>query len=376
MSASISVNPNPAEAGAVVTVSGQGFQPGEIVWIDFAGATIAQGTADASGQFITNGRIDASVPVGTHPLDANGDNGSWDTYDLTIVPAQAPAPAANPQVRFADPVPAGGSTVVRGTGFLPRERITINFGGSTVGTTVANRSGDWSKSITVPSHMPVGRHPLDIIGNMGTIVDKNLKVSAALPPVTAAPAPAPIAAPAPTPVVTPTNPTTTVPPAAPQTLTPTIPAAPTTPTATVSPTTPAAAATPTAASPTTPVAAATPATAGATATPQAQAGPIAASTNGSTEAQQGQRVWIRPSSQPTDSTVEAPVTVLQAADTASQPTVDQAAPAVDSSVSLPAAQDQSNGSSTLRFVLMGLVAAALAATVVTATMTLKQRRMS
>lgn len=199
-SASIQASPNPVQAGGLVRVTGSGFQPAERVTIEFAGSTVAVTIADNAGQFSTSGMVDSSVPAGGHPLDANGDMGSWATIDLIIAaPAPttaAPAPAApqatptaaTPGVSFSDPVPAGGSTVVTGTGFQPGEQVTISFGGSTVGTTVAGAAGDWSTSIQISTSMPVGSHPLDIMGNLGSIVDTNLEVSAAIPAPTTAPA--------------------------------------------------------------------------------------------------------------------------------------------------------------------------------------------
>jgi hypothetical protein len=206
--ASIQVNPSPAQAGELVTVSGQGFQLGEVVSVDFAGSTIGVGVADVNGRFSASGRVDSSVPAGVHPLDANGDMGSWATFDLTIL--QAAAPAANPQVGFADPVPAGGSTLVSGSGFMPGERISINFGGSRVGNATANQTDTWSSTVMVPSHMPIGSHPLDVDANMGSSVTKQLTVSAAAPAPTTAPGAVPVATTAPSTPVASSSATATV----------------------------------------------------------------------------------------------------------------------------------------------------------------------
>jgi hypothetical protein len=260
--ASIQVNPSPAQAGELVTVSGQGFQLGEVVSVDFAGSTIGVGVADVNGRFSTSGRVDSSVPAGVHPFDANGDMGSWATFDLTIL--QAAAPAANPQGWFADPVPAGGSTLVSGSGFMPGERISINFGGSRVGIATANQTGTWSSTVMVPSHMPIGSHPLDVDANMGSSVTKQLTVSAAAPAPTTAPGAVPVATTAPS---TPATPTAA--PVAAQTSSPK-----------------AAAVTPGTLLTTTPVASSS-----ATATVKTQAGVAGSTTPQQTETQE--RRWIR-----------------------------------------------------------------------------------
>jgi hypothetical protein len=343
-SASIQASPNPVQAGGLVRVTGSGFQPAEQVSIEFAGSTVAVTIADNAGQFSTSGMVDSSVPAGGHPMDANGDMGSWATIDLTIavpVPTTAaPAPAtpqatpaaAAPGVSFNGPVPAGGSTVVTGTGFQPGEQVTISFGGSTVGTTVAGAAGDWSTSIQISVSMPVGAHPLDIMGNLGSIVDTSLEVSAAIP--------------APT-----TTPATTQPPSTTQ--------APTTTQA--------------------PVAAQTPPNTQSAVTNQAT--PQATAPQSSGNSTTGPVTSSQPAPQGIDDSTQisklkpAQGDTSQGAAVITNGAVDQqSSPAIDTSVSMATPQaEAANGVSTGRLILVVIFALTLSAAAVTAVMVVRER---
>ena len=187
------VNPDPAMAGEVVTISGSGFQPGEFVWIDFAGPTLATAIADGAGSFVTSGAVDPFVPAGTHPLDAMGDLGSWVTIDLTIVdptPTVPPAPVF-PDIMFLDGVQAGELVLITGSGFQPSEFVEIHYAGDVIGVTITTFSGDFAVQALVPAHVPVGAHPLDVVGDLGSYVGTDLTVSVSAPTTTVAPTPAP-----------------------------------------------------------------------------------------------------------------------------------------------------------------------------------------
>lgn len=208
------VNPDPAMAGEVVTISGSGFQPGEFVWIDFAGPTLASAIADGAGSFVTSGTVEPHVPAGAHPLDASGDLGSWVTIDLTIVdptPTAPPAPVF-PDVAFLDGVQAGDLVLITGSGFQPGEFVEIHYAGDVIGVTITTFSGDFAVQALVPAHVPVGAHPLDVIGDLGSHVGTDLTVSVSAPTTTLAPTPAPTTTVAPTTTQAPMPaPTTTVP---------------------------------------------------------------------------------------------------------------------------------------------------------------------
>jgi hypothetical protein len=193
----VTVTPTPAVAGLPVTVTAFGFAPGEMVTVEFGGDVIVSGYADDEGFFESAGVVSATMPEGGHPLDVTGDMGSYATLEVvvttpppsttttTTTTTVAPVPAA-PSVRFSDPVPAGTTTVVSGTGFRPAETVTIEFGGAVVGRTVANEMGDWSLAITVDSAIPVGGHPIDVTGDAGSVVNGELVVAPSPPTTTVA----------------------------------------------------------------------------------------------------------------------------------------------------------------------------------------------
>jgi hypothetical protein len=230
--AGVSASPNPSPAGSAVTVSGSGFDPGEVIEVNFAGDLVST-TADANGSFQTPLTINPTVPTGSHPLDANGNNGNWASGTLTVsAPAPAPTPPPAPVggqgtvSASPDPSPAGSTVSVSGSGFLPGETVEVNFAGDIV-TTTADGSGNYSTPFTINTSVPVGGHPLDANGSNGSWANSSLSVSAPAPvpapatpapaltpakltPVPAAPTPTPAPTPSPTPAPTPAAPTTTV----------------------------------------------------------------------------------------------------------------------------------------------------------------------
>lgn len=209
--ATVMVDPDPAPAGEVVTITAYGFAPGEHVIVDFGGQTIGSGYADDEGAFESLGVVPADMPAGGHPLEVSGDLGSYGGFELTVVPGESPpttttTAAPDPVVQLGGPVQAGGTTVISGTGFRPDEYVTIEFGGMTVGHTVANQLGEWSLAIEVAATMPAGGHPLDVTGDAGSFLTEELVVMAPPPVPTVAPTTVP---PTTTVVDTPSAPTDT-----------------------------------------------------------------------------------------------------------------------------------------------------------------------
>lgn len=129
---SVSASPDPSPAGSTVTVSGSGFVPGETVTVGFAGNMVTT-TADGNGNYQTAFTIDSLVPVGSHPLDANGSFGSWANSNLTVsapAPVPAPQPAPTPT---SQPAPQPAPLVPS----APAPVTSAPSAGSTVTTTPA-----------------------------------------------------------------------------------------------------------------------------------------------------------------------------------------------------------------------------------------------
>lgn len=79
------VEPSEAGTGWLVDFQVDNFAPGELVKIQFAGQTIAEGNADDKGQVAISGRIPELVPAGFHPLDVTGSEGSEVTIEYEVV---------------------------------------------------------------------------------------------------------------------------------------------------------------------------------------------------------------------------------------------------------------------------------------------------
>ena len=196
----VSSGPSSAPPGGTVTFTGTGFRPGEWVTISFGGSDIALGHADGLGEFTTTGTIPADMPMGDHPLDANGDLGSsWDGELGVDAPLSPPPAPMTPKVGMAPGSAEPGEYVLfTGSDFYAGEYVSIDFGGSTIAQATADASGAFSASGTIAMSMPVGTRPLDVNGDMGSSWDGDLTVLA-------------ISAPAPTPTPAPTQPATTQP---------------------------------------------------------------------------------------------------------------------------------------------------------------------
>jgi hypothetical protein len=80
------VTPGAGPVGSEVTIFGSGFEPGEMVTVEFGGWTITSGFADDNGEFTLVGTI-PEIPLGEHPMDVNGEfNFAELTFEVTAPP--------------------------------------------------------------------------------------------------------------------------------------------------------------------------------------------------------------------------------------------------------------------------------------------------
>jgi len=203
----VSSTPGSAPPGGTVTFTGTGFRPGEWVTISFGGSDIALGHADGLGDFSTTGKVPDDMPMGDHPIDANGDLGSsWDGTLGVDAPVTPPPVPMTPKVGMAPGSGEPGQYVIfNGSDFYGGELVSIHFGGETIAMATTDDDGSFSASGMIPLHMPVGAHPLDATGAMGSSWEGNLTVLALSTPTSPTPTtPSPIAS-----TTTTTTPTTT-----------------------------------------------------------------------------------------------------------------------------------------------------------------------
>ncbi len=105
----VSFNPTEAPAGSAIGVDGSGFQPFEVVEINYGGTTIGIGAADPNGSFSTTSTIDPSMPAGAHPMDFVGDLGSSHGVHYTVTAQPTPTSAPQPNAPTGSPAPASSS---------------------------------------------------------------------------------------------------------------------------------------------------------------------------------------------------------------------------------------------------------------------------
>ena len=153
------------EPGGAVDILGGDFQPYEIVTIEFGGMVLDVVTADENGEFISFTWIDPLMPDGFHPLDAYGDLGSYAWTDLEVLSASAPVLA--PTLVSWGPAPQGTFAIVDGYDFQPFEIVWFEFAGLSEAFT-ADENGFVSALVWIPLDTPLGFHPVDAYGDLGS----------------------------------------------------------------------------------------------------------------------------------------------------------------------------------------------------------------
>ncbi len=98
-----------AASGTALTISGTGFQPGEVVNLSFNGPTIATLTADTQGNITTPFTI-PQLAAGTYTATATGQTSNR-TVNANFVVLAGPTPVATAQPT-AEPAPAATATPV------------------------------------------------------------------------------------------------------------------------------------------------------------------------------------------------------------------------------------------------------------------------
>ncbi len=122
--AAISVSPGSAQPNQAITVSGTGFDPGELVDVYFGGSLIGSTAASPTGSFSVRGQVPDMMPPGGHPLDAVGSMGSSATVSYQVDAAPASPPSTAPPSGGGSS--SGGST--SGSGSAAPAASTVGSG--------------------------------------------------------------------------------------------------------------------------------------------------------------------------------------------------------------------------------------------------------
>ncbi len=181
--ATVSLSASSVETGGSLTVSGRGYQAGELVNIFIASDTprlLASPTADSTGSFTTDVDIPLAVGAGSHQIQACDSKGICTSNSVTVtarpIPRPTPSPSRSPVASptavinpaFSSaptPLRIGGGIRVDGTGFASGKIIitlvqaAVSHG---VGETDSLPNGSFTYQGTLPGSVAAGSATLRV----------------------------------------------------------------------------------------------------------------------------------------------------------------------------------------------------------------------
>ncbi|HXT36496.1 MAG TPA: hypothetical protein VN837_13050 [Chloroflexota bacterium] len=153
--------------GGRVTVSGHGFQTGEIVLIRFRGALVQSAQADRRGAFVNAVfNVGVSIPFGTYMVEAVGANsGRAASSRVKLVPGGSSKITKGAGISVsATRIKPGQRVTVTGHGYLAGEFILIRLRGVIVQALPADRHGNFRTIVLVSSHEAKGATTIEASG--------------------------------------------------------------------------------------------------------------------------------------------------------------------------------------------------------------------
>lgn len=179
----IKLSETSGRAGTVVTLSGSGFKPSELVTVRFAtstGVVIGSGKSSSTGMVSIKITIPKTAKKQTYVIYAKGVSGlsGSTTYVVnTLYPVTVIIRPTSGR--------RGTSVVVSGSSFIPGDQVSIRWGSSSatpVGTATVSSSGTFSKAITIPSNASITTYTVYAAGSSGQVGSVKFTVLAP-PPV-------------------------------------------------------------------------------------------------------------------------------------------------------------------------------------------------
>ncbi len=166
MSTLVTAVPAQAAPGSTIAVSGSGFAANETVDVFLSTSAAAETTAGAQGTFgPVSLPVSSSLATGTYPLVAYGKSSTGSAVTQVVVSPAVPTPLPVTVAVVPGTVQAGNSIVLSGSGFSPNEKLTIQLGTTTIFTTAADLSGNFSGlSYAIPVTMAAGTYPVTVYG--------------------------------------------------------------------------------------------------------------------------------------------------------------------------------------------------------------------
>jgi hypothetical protein len=140
--------------GTSVAATGTNFAPGDTVQLQFNGAQVDSRQADTTGAV----NFQFSVPQlanGQYPVVATGRTRGTASVNFTI--------SGTSLSLSSQEGPPGTSVTATGTGFQPGETVQVFFNGAQVGTPVADTTGSFRATFTIPT-LPNGNYQADAKG--------------------------------------------------------------------------------------------------------------------------------------------------------------------------------------------------------------------
>ncbi len=121
------------------------------------------------GTTSTPSRTPGGTPADRTPTDRTPTPSS--EAQETQAGGAAPAGPSTSGAASAEQVAPGDTVTVRGTGFLPGERVDVRLdGGAVLGTATAARDGSVRAQIRIPQRMESGRTTVTLVGNDSDVV--------------------------------------------------------------------------------------------------------------------------------------------------------------------------------------------------------------
>jgi len=195
----ITISPSSGEADTEVTVSGAGYGNRQDVVVYFDDDEIAAETTGSDGSFVAT-FIVPDLTAGIYDIEAEDDDDNLDSAKFTILataeepvpqePAPEPTEPTAPTTAInisTNTAKTGSDIVVTGAGFMPGGVITIELGGEAVTTAIAEPSGIFYATFSVPAQ-PAGDYTVTVTDGINanklpfTIEAKPLVVPAPLFP--------------------------------------------------------------------------------------------------------------------------------------------------------------------------------------------------
>lgn len=162
--ASISLDSSEVEPGDDITVSGEGFEPGEEVELTLSGVVLGTVTADDDGDVEAELTIPEDTEFGDYTVTAVGaQSGNGGSASLTVIDPDDSDPAEPSLSLDVDEVEAGGEVTAVGEGFEPGEDVEFSLNPE-LGTAPADDDGEVTAVLTIPEDTDPGEYALTATG--------------------------------------------------------------------------------------------------------------------------------------------------------------------------------------------------------------------